>query len=785
MLAIPHTHSKSLTILWLFLATLFTLQSVCAQVNLVPVTTVSAASYENAGVTPGSIASSFGTNLATTTAHATDLDPSTPAIELPTNLAGTMVQINGQFAGLLFVSPLQVNFVIPNVDASATTIKITSGDGTESNGTLAIAPVRPSIFTFNSNGQGVLAAEVVRVKANGAQLRESLVKRDEVTGQFVPKPIDLGPEGERVFLEIYLTGICGVVDENGDGNSNEGVYVLLGGKSITPSFAGRHPFFAGLDQVNLELPRSLLGSGKLTLAIHARVRILLGSRSTPGFTSNLVELELLAPPTANTGPQIRNFNVATASAGQLLVIDGSGFDPIAANNTVIIGSTRASVVDASSTQLVVRVPFSAITDRVKVKTSQGEGSSANNLTIRTSVTGFVETSLSLLGGLNAPLRNLTVRVVGTNISTKTNQEGVFTLLDAPAGSVSIEIDPSTSAAAWAFSKKHQQSLNVIAGRDNLLPASFWLNSVSGDIRGEPTSFSGYPIVGDVLDSESKTPLANVFVRGIGQNLATFSNSTITDSTGSFVIRNLPSDARVSARLIFSYINPDSTITRSSFSTAETVLNMGVVNFPISVGDFLLNRALTNRQPLLITPNSITMNVNEVKDFVIFVDDPDLNENLQVSVSGPQSTLIVGGADGNFTIRLNPKSGGLFTVRVTVKDSNGGQSEKDIGLWVYPLTSNTAPTVTVPGNQTVRVGQTLTFNASANDPDAGQTITLVAMNMPQGSSFIPASPVGSITGTFSWTPAANQVGTFTVTFTATDNANPPLSDTKTVTITVTP
>lgn len=179
-----------------------------------------------------------------------------------------------------------------------------------------------------------------------------------------------------------------------------------------------------------------------------------------------------------------------------------------------------------------------------------------------------------------------------------------------------------------------------------------------------------------------------------------------------------------------------------------------------------------------------MNVNETKEVTIFVDDPDPDENLQIGVSGPQGISITPGAGGAFLIRLAPKNGGTSTVKVTVTDGNGGIAERDIALTVLPINSNTAPIVTVPGAQSIKVGQTLTFQVSATDPDAGQTITLVAANMPQGASFTPASPVGTLTGTFSWTPTANQVGTFTVNFTAADNGNPPLSDAKSVTITVT-
>src|SRR5262245_53464348 len=46
------------------------------------VTTVSAANYDAASITPESIVASFGTMLATTTAVAGDADPDTPGVQL-------------------------------------------------------------------------------------------------------------------------------------------------------------------------------------------------------------------------------------------------------------------------------------------------------------------------------------------------------------------------------------------------------------------------------------------------------------------------------------------------------------------------------------------------------------------------------------------------------------------------------------------------------------------------------------------------------------------------------
>jgi hypothetical protein len=272
---------------------------------------------------------------------------------------------------------------------------------------------------------------------------------------------------------------------------------------------------------------------------------------------------------------------------------------------------------------------------------------------------------------------------------------------------------------------------------------------------------------------------NVWVRAFDQRNYTY--STKIDTAGAFIIRNVPSSGGgVIVRLIVSALTSEGTVIRTSAETSRGV-PVGIVNFPLEASTLSLKDVPANRQPLVIAPRDLRMNQGEIRDVLIYADDPDTNETLQVSVSGPQGTSISVGANGAFTVRLAPKSAGTFTVRVSATDSQGAIVAQDIALTVTG--ANTTPTVTVPGAQSAKVGQTLSFNVSATDPDAGQTITLVATNMPQGSTFTPAAPVGTLTGTFSWTPAANQVGTYTVTFTATDNANPPLSDVKTVTITV--
>src|ERR1017187_7356480 len=74
---------------------------------------VNAGSYGNA-VAPDSLATIFGSNLAQGTASAT-LDANG---QLPTVLASTSVEVNGVAAQLVYVSPTQINLVVPSGTAS-------------------------------------------------------------------------------------------------------------------------------------------------------------------------------------------------------------------------------------------------------------------------------------------------------------------------------------------------------------------------------------------------------------------------------------------------------------------------------------------------------------------------------------------------------------------------------------------------------------------------------------------------------------------------------------------
>ncbi|MGH9766734.1 MAG: hypothetical protein ACREAB_04800 [Blastocatellia bacterium] len=118
----------------------------------------------------------------------------------------------------------------------------------------------PSLFTANANGQGVAAAVVLRIEADGSQQFEPVAEFNAAQNRFVARPIDLGPDTDQVFLLLFGTGIR-------NRNSLFSVRAAIGGANAEVLFAGPQGGFVGLDQVNLRLPRSLGGRGEVDVMV--------------------------------------------------------------------------------------------------------------------------------------------------------------------------------------------------------------------------------------------------------------------------------------------------------------------------------------------------------------------------------------------------------------------------------------------------------------------------------------------------------------------------------------
>ena len=215
---------------------------------------------------PGSIAVAYGQNLATGTGQA-------GGATLPTTLGGTTVTVKDSTgvsrpAGLYYVSAGQIDYVVP----AGTAVGVATVTVGNKPSAALIAAVGPGLFSADGTGKGVAAALAVRASADGKQVPVPVFQCGSTGCAAVP--MDLGASSDVLVVELYGTGIRGR-------SSLTNVIAEIGGAPAVVAYAGSQPQFAGLDQVNLYVPRSLAGAGEVPVVL-----------TVDGVTANVVTVSI-------------------------------------------------------------------------------------------------------------------------------------------------------------------------------------------------------------------------------------------------------------------------------------------------------------------------------------------------------------------------------------------------------------------------------------------------------------------------------------------------------------
>ena len=215
---------------------------------------VNAASLATGSVAPGTIISIFGTRLATGVAYASDVQ------KPPVTLGGVSVSIGGVAAALFYVSPTQINAVVDSkTPLGNDTVLITSGNSTQT-GSVTVSTTAPAGL-FSLFGTGT---------RDGAILNAVTFLLGDFSTRTANSP---------TFLALFATGL----------NLSVTPVVTIGGVPVQVTFSGAAPCCDGLQQVNVMLPDSLAGAGRVPVVL-----------SQNGVASNTVQVVLLPP--AGQGP---------------------------------------------------------------------------------------------------------------------------------------------------------------------------------------------------------------------------------------------------------------------------------------------------------------------------------------------------------------------------------------------------------------------------------------------------------------------------------------------------
>jgi uncharacterized protein (TIGR03437 family) len=216
--------------------------------------TVNGVTYTSGqSVAPGSIASIFGSDLASSLAQA-------DSIPLSATIGDVSVTMNGVAAPLFFVSPGQINVQVPwnvlpdGVDSGAATVVVTRGQASSQPQSVQIAPVSPAIFTVVSDGIG----NAIAINPDGTIAAPA----GSVTG-LLSRPAHAGDP-----IVILATGLGAVSPADANGaNSMDQLRntvniptILIGGQNAQLLFSGLSPSFTAVNQINAVVPDGVTGN---------------------------------------------------------------------------------------------------------------------------------------------------------------------------------------------------------------------------------------------------------------------------------------------------------------------------------------------------------------------------------------------------------------------------------------------------------------------------------------------------------------------------------------------
>jgi uncharacterized protein (TIGR03437 family) len=219
---------------------------------------VHAATQSVQALAPNTIATLYGTNLAFDTVTVTPHDVSFGT--LPTTIAGVTVYVAGLPAHLFYLSPGQINFLIP-YELTAGTVNIVVARQGLSGPTVPIQ--------LNSTAPGLFPWKGYAIAAHldGSVVGDS----SQVPGASPAKP------GEIVIL--FVLGLGRTAPDTSSGRVTpfaasiralSNMQIMLAGSACPAAgvlYAGLAPGFAGLYQINLKLPDTVPDDPEIRISI--------------------------------------------------------------------------------------------------------------------------------------------------------------------------------------------------------------------------------------------------------------------------------------------------------------------------------------------------------------------------------------------------------------------------------------------------------------------------------------------------------------------------------------
>lgn len=221
---------------------------------------VSSASFER-GLSSHSFGTIFGRDLSAS-GRTTTWDTAINGASLPFSLAGTSVTVDGRPAPVSYVSPTQINFIVPEVPSlGSVSVRVTTSNGT-TNAAAVMYRRKPAFFTLRSNNRNFAIASIgntrtlaapagaVPGQSRPARRGETLVLYANGLGPTIPAP----PVGR------ILSAPFPVIADPAN------ITIYFDQIAVRPTYTGMT--IAGVFQINVQVPANTR-TGEIPIRIQA------------------------------------------------------------------------------------------------------------------------------------------------------------------------------------------------------------------------------------------------------------------------------------------------------------------------------------------------------------------------------------------------------------------------------------------------------------------------------------------------------------------------------------
>lgn len=379
-------------------------------------------------IAPGSFAAIFGQNLCPQTMTANWIAPG----QLPTTLGGCSLTVSGAPAMMQYVSPGQINFIMPSgIAPGQAAVNLNTGSGTMS-GTLTAGAAGPGIFALNGMGMG-----------EGAVMNAAMWR----TG-----PFSATTNGQPTYVAIYATGL----------DLTNAPTVIIGGIPIDVMWYGNAPGYVGLEQINIALPPVMAGVGRAPVMV-----------TSNGQASNITDLLIL--------PTTSMMNGMPGWGAGMMVGDNmprgremSYMAFNAANNTALVTDENDDVVRVISTAsgattATITLPSGAQAHSIAVNAAGNMAAVA--LSAKASVAIIDLTQNKVVATIGTGYYPSGLAFSGSTLLVTNSASGTVSIVDAPTGEIVKNVNVGLGVSGIAVSGGVAVIANMQAASASLIDLS--------------------------------------------------------------------------------------------------------------------------------------------------------------------------------------------------------------------------------------------------------------------------------------------------------------------------